>query len=287
MTGVDFSDVALANARRLAGERGVGVEWVDGDLRDWQPPAEYDLVAVLYLQVPADERRVVLSRAVGALAPGGTLLVVGHHSDNIEHGSGGPKDPRVLYSAEDVAADLDGLETREGRGRAASGRGRAGRDRRAGPRSPGCLVRHRPLDVTDVEQADLALVDRGERVGDERVEARLVDLDVEDAAAAGGHGDRLHVVQRVGRGSCRRTGRRVFRIVPTMWKSVSSDGPASTTQKRTRSPGSAVSGCLTYWPEYPLNVIQSGCRAWALSWLYCAGSLRPSELRYHSLATST
>jgi SAM-dependent methyltransferase len=110
VTGVDFSDVALANARRLAGERAVDVEWVDGDLRDWQPPATYDLVAVLYLQVPADERRVVLSRAVGALAPGGTLLVVGHHSDNIEHGSGGPKDPRVLYSAEDVAADVDGLE---------------------------------------------------------------------------------------------------------------------------------------------------------------------------------
>jgi SAM-dependent methyltransferase len=110
VTGVDFSDVALANARRLAGERGVDVEWVDGDLRDWQPPATYDLVAVLYLQVPADERRVVLSRAVGALALGGTLLVVGHHSDNIEHGSGGPKDPRVLYSAEDVAADVDGLE---------------------------------------------------------------------------------------------------------------------------------------------------------------------------------
>ena len=69
-------------------------------------------------------------------------------------------------------------------------------------------VRHRPLDVADVEQADLALVDRRERVRDERVEARLVDLDVEDAAAAGRHGHRLHVVQRVARDSCRRTGRR-------------------------------------------------------------------------------
>ena len=110
VTGVDFSDAALANARRLAAERGVEVDWVDVDLRDWQPPAEYDLVAVLYLHVPADERRAVLSRAAAALAPGGTLLVVGHHSDNIDRGSGGPKDPRVLYSEEDVAGDLDGLE---------------------------------------------------------------------------------------------------------------------------------------------------------------------------------
>ena len=29
---------------------------------------------------------------------------------------------------------------------------------------------------------------------------------------------------------------------------VEADGPAATTQKRTVSPGIAVSGCLTYWP---------------------------------------
>jgi 2-polyprenyl-3-methyl-5-hydroxy-6-metoxy-1,4-benzoquinol methylase len=110
VTGVDFSDVALENARALAEERGVEVEWVDGDLRDWQPAGAYDLVALLYLHVPPEERRAVLSRAGRAVAPGGTLLVVGHHSDNIAHGTGGPQDPRVLYSEDDVAADLGGLE---------------------------------------------------------------------------------------------------------------------------------------------------------------------------------
>jgi SAM-dependent methyltransferase len=111
VTGVDFSDVALEQARGLAAERGVDVEWVEADVLEWQPPeGVFDLAAVLYLQVSAGERRAALARAATALAPGGTLLVVGHHSDNLEHGSGGPKDPRVLYSAEDVAADLDGLE---------------------------------------------------------------------------------------------------------------------------------------------------------------------------------
>jgi SAM-dependent methyltransferase len=111
VTGVDFSGVALEQARGRAAERGVDVEWVEADVLEWQPPeAVFDLVAVLYLQVPAGERRAALARAATALAPRGTLLVVGHHSDNLEHGSGGPKDPRVLYSAEDAAADLDGLE---------------------------------------------------------------------------------------------------------------------------------------------------------------------------------
>jgi SAM-dependent methyltransferase len=110
VTGIDFSDVALANARGLAAERGVEVEWVEADLRVWEPPGTFDLVAVLYLQVPAEERRLVLGRAAEAVAPGGTLLVVGHDLQNLNGGHGGPKDPRVLFTPEDVAAELAGLE---------------------------------------------------------------------------------------------------------------------------------------------------------------------------------
>jgi SAM-dependent methyltransferase len=111
VTGADFSDVALTNARGLAAERGVEVEWVQADLRDWEPPAQaFDLVAVLYLQVPAEERRLALGRAAEAVASGGTLLVVGHDLENLNGGHGGPKDPRVLFTPEDVAGELPGLE---------------------------------------------------------------------------------------------------------------------------------------------------------------------------------
>lgn len=111
VTAVDFSDVALGLARRHAAERGVEVEWVHADLRAYVPAAgAFDLVCVLYLQLPGAERRLVLPRAAAALAPGGTLLVVGHHLDNLASGWGGPKDPAVLFTAEDVAAELPGLE---------------------------------------------------------------------------------------------------------------------------------------------------------------------------------
>ena len=79
------------------------------DLTEWDPAGElWDLVLVFYLQLPADERRVVWRKAAGAVAPGGTLLVVGHDSRNLEHGYGGPKDADVLYTPEDVAADIEG-----------------------------------------------------------------------------------------------------------------------------------------------------------------------------------
>jgi len=111
VTGADFSDVALENARGLAADRGVEVEWVQADLRDWELPArEFDLVAILYLQLPAEERALVLARAAEAVAPGGTLLVVGHDLQNLNGGHGGPQDPRVLFTPEDVAGELPGLE---------------------------------------------------------------------------------------------------------------------------------------------------------------------------------
>jgi SAM-dependent methyltransferase len=105
--GVDFSGVALAKAEKLAEARGVEADWVRADLLEYDPePAAYDLVVVLYLQIPGVERRTVLRRAAGALAPGGVLLVVAHDSSNLERGWGGPRDPAVLYSAADVRDDL-------------------------------------------------------------------------------------------------------------------------------------------------------------------------------------
>ncbi len=110
VTGVDFSPVGLAKARRLAREHDVTVDWVEEDVVDWEPPPEaFDLVIILYLHVPADDRRRVTAHAGHALAPGGTLLVVGHDATNLTDGYGGPQDPTVLFTPEQVVSDLKEL----------------------------------------------------------------------------------------------------------------------------------------------------------------------------------
>ncbi|GAA2260632.1 hypothetical protein GCM10010402_15210 [Actinomadura luteofluorescens] len=63
---------------------------------------------VAYLQVGEQVRRHALRAAAEAVAPGGLLLVVGHDSDNLAHGVGGPQDPAVLYTAQDAASDIAG-----------------------------------------------------------------------------------------------------------------------------------------------------------------------------------
>jgi SAM-dependent methyltransferase len=108
VTAVDFSTVAIEKARKLASDRGTAerIRWEVADVRSYTPPAQYDLVLVIYFQVPADQRRLVLRRAAAAVCPGGRLLVVGHHTDNLTHGVGGPPSADVLYSEHDVLADL-------------------------------------------------------------------------------------------------------------------------------------------------------------------------------------
>lgn len=112
-TAVDFSAVALDRATRIAAER-LGADAArfstqQADLLTFTPePGSYDLVIVVYLQIVADERSRVLRAAADAVAPGGTLVVTAHDSDNIARGHGGPPDPAVLYSAADVTSDIDG-----------------------------------------------------------------------------------------------------------------------------------------------------------------------------------
>jgi len=109
-TGVDFSDVALAKAERLAANRGVEVEWVLADVLEHEPErGAFELVAVLYLQLPHEQLAEVLHTSVGALAPGGTLVVLGHDTTNLTHGHGGPRDASVLFTPEDVVPQLERL----------------------------------------------------------------------------------------------------------------------------------------------------------------------------------
>lgn len=110
-TGVDYSEVAIAKARRRAESDGVLVDFTCADLVEYEPPeVEYDLVVVLYLHIPLVERRGVLGRAAAAVAAGGTFLFVGHDLRNLTDGVGGPSDPTLLATPDDIAAELSGLD---------------------------------------------------------------------------------------------------------------------------------------------------------------------------------
>jgi SAM-dependent methyltransferase len=112
VTAADFSTVALQRARSLADDHlgpGAGrLVTLEADVETWVPRARsYDLVLVAYLHLPRPQRSAIMRAAAEAVAPGGTLLVIGHDVENLTAGHGGPQDPTVLYRPSDIVADIE------------------------------------------------------------------------------------------------------------------------------------------------------------------------------------
>jgi SAM-dependent methyltransferase len=112
VTAVDVSAVALGRAARHAAERGEDISalitWQREDLLSWGPTRDrFDLVTAHFMHLPEAELRAMHRRLAAGVRPGGTLLVVGHHPDDIHANvrRGGPG--HIFPEATEVAAVLD------------------------------------------------------------------------------------------------------------------------------------------------------------------------------------
>jgi SAM-dependent methyltransferase len=103
VTAVDISRVALARAAAAGGD--AKVSWTHGDLLTAPPPAgAFDLVSALYFPLPRNAP-ATLNSLLASVAPGGTLLVVGHDmGDMHDHQHGESElDPADYYRSDEVA----------------------------------------------------------------------------------------------------------------------------------------------------------------------------------------
>ncbi|MFE3545118.1 class I SAM-dependent methyltransferase [Nocardia sp. NPDC059177] len=82
VTGVDISTTAMARGEQRAAQAGLTITWARHDLQDSFPAGTFDLVSAQFLHSPVerpDERSSILRRAASAVAPGGVLVIGGHH----------------------------------------------------------------------------------------------------------------------------------------------------------------------------------------------------------------
>jgi SAM-dependent methyltransferase len=112
VTAIDISTVALERSAAVAEKAGATVAeriaWRQADITEWVPEAAaYDLVSVQFMQLPKDVRDPAFRRLAASVAPGGTLLVVGHHPSDLETTVRRPRGADLLYAADDVAALLE------------------------------------------------------------------------------------------------------------------------------------------------------------------------------------
>lgn len=109
VTAIDFSEAGLRKAEAHAEERGVAdrIELRRADLRTWTPAGEqWDLVTSCFLHLLDDGMPRAVAQMADAVAPGGRLLVAGHHPDDAHTGLRWSL-PGVMLTAEQLAAAVD------------------------------------------------------------------------------------------------------------------------------------------------------------------------------------
>ena len=131
VSAVDFSAAALAHGRSLAEAAGADlaarIDWIESDLATWTPePGHYELVVCLYVHVAGSVEDMV-KRMANGVAPGGTLLLVGHRPIDPSTGAATAAANQVQVSVEGAVAALDSnvweLVVAEERPRAVAGTG--------------------------------------------------------------------------------------------------------------------------------------------------------------------
>ncbi|GAC1410748.1 MAG: class I SAM-dependent methyltransferase [Candidatus Velthaea sp.] len=112
VTAVDFSTIALERGAARAVEVGDDVarriDWLHRDVTEWAPAeASYDLVSAQFMHLPKEPREALFLRLAASVAPGGSLLIVGHHPSDLQTTVPRPPLPELFYSAGEVADSLD------------------------------------------------------------------------------------------------------------------------------------------------------------------------------------
>ncbi|MBS27425.1 MAG: SAM-dependent methyltransferase [Alphaproteobacteria bacterium] len=110
VTTIDASPVGVTKAKKLADARGVEIDTVVADLRDWAAPqARYDLVVLAFLHVDPGDRTDVHRAIARTLKPGGLLLLEGFTPDHLNYGKGGPPVRDMMCTEDRLRHDFEGL----------------------------------------------------------------------------------------------------------------------------------------------------------------------------------
>lgn len=108
---VDWSEEGKKKAERLAFENKVQINYSVFDLLDFHPaPNHYDAVGLIFLHLPPELRKKVHRKAVSALKSGGVVISESYSKEQVGNSSGGPKNPDLLHSLEEIFTDFADLE---------------------------------------------------------------------------------------------------------------------------------------------------------------------------------
>ena len=111
VTAVDSSAVGQGKAKGLAGQRGVSLTFQLADLLSWDwPQASFDYVVSIFFHLHSADRPRLHAAMLGALKPGGLLVMEAFRTEQLPLKTGGPRDLDLLYDRTVLAQDFAGAD---------------------------------------------------------------------------------------------------------------------------------------------------------------------------------
>jgi SAM-dependent methyltransferase len=107
VTAIDISPVALEGVADRAERLGFELTCQQADALEWSAGGTYDLVSAQFMHLPRQSSVRLHRELAASVAPGGTLLIVGHHPADVRHAPEGAVFDDIRFTAEEVAATLD------------------------------------------------------------------------------------------------------------------------------------------------------------------------------------
>lgn len=119
VSAFDQSSEGKRKAEILADEHGFSLDY---RVCSWQEapfqPLEFDAIALIFAHMPAPEKSDFHKKMSGFLKPGGIIILEAFSKKQTEWqqknpNAGGPREPEMLYSQEEILVDFSGFEILE------------------------------------------------------------------------------------------------------------------------------------------------------------------------------
>ena len=111
VTAFDHSEEGKQKAMKLAHEKGVSFHYGIATLEEASfPENHFDAVALIFIHQPPLLRRAFHRRLLRFLKPGGVILMEAYSREQIHFLTGGPLNPDLLFTEEDIREDFNHWE---------------------------------------------------------------------------------------------------------------------------------------------------------------------------------
>ncbi|WKZ69539.1 MAG: class I SAM-dependent methyltransferase [Melioribacteraceae bacterium] len=108
---VDWSEEGRKKAQKLADDNNVKINYILSDLSEYAPNENYyDAVGLIFLHLDPDLREKIHTKVNSTLRNGGVVILESYSKEQLLNTSGGPKNPDLLHSLEEIFSDFSDLE---------------------------------------------------------------------------------------------------------------------------------------------------------------------------------